>query len=78
MPSIFVFPPKIFTFPYSYRGGLSADVGFLLANPEGEPFMLLGTPSKLHFVGIAEAAALTEEEPDAEEEGEENVDFGMM
>lgn len=69
---------KIFSFPYSYRGGLAADVGFLLTNAEGEVFLLLGTPTKLHFVGLEQASALTEEEPAAEEEGEDSVDFGMM
>ncbi len=67
----------IFTFQYSFRGGLEADVGFLLANPEGQVFMAVGQPTKIHFVGLEQAAALTEEE-ETEAEEEDEMDFGML
>lgn len=68
----------IFTFPYSFRGGLEADVGFLLADPNGNAFLAVGQPTNIHFVGLEQAAALTEEEAGGEEEAEEGVDFSMM
>lgn len=65
----------IFTFPYSFRGGLEADVGFLLAAADGQLFLAVGQPTNIHFVGLEQAAVLTEEEP---EEGDDEVDFSMM
>ncbi|MCW8132042.1 MAG: hypothetical protein KIS92_16970 [Planctomycetota bacterium] len=68
----------IYTFPYSYRGGLEADAGFLLASQDGQPFLAVGQPTTIHFVGLEQAAALTEEESSGEDDGDESVDFGMM
>jgi hypothetical protein len=66
----------IFTFPYSFRGGLEADVAFLLGGKEGNLFLAVGHPTRIRFVGLEQAAALTEEGPEDEEE--EALDFGMM
>jgi hypothetical protein len=66
----------IFTFRYSFRGGVDADAGFLLASFEGIPFLLTGEPAKLEFVGFEESAAPSEQ---AEEPAEDDsMDFGMM
>ena len=67
----------IYTFPYSFRGGLEADVAFLLAGKDGNVFLAVGNPTKIRFVGLEQAAALTEETV-GEEEEEESLDFGMM
>jgi hypothetical protein len=64
----------IFRFPYSFRGGLEADFGFLLMASDGTAFLAIGTPTQMPFVGLEEAAALTEDE--GEDEGE--IDFSMM
>lgn len=69
----------IYTFPFSFRGGLDPDVGFLVANPDGVPFLLLGKPTRLEFVSLAEIAdpeADETVEPDSDD-GDE-VDFAMM
>jgi hypothetical protein len=66
----------IYTFPYSFRGGLEADVGFLLAAPDGSLFLAVGQPTKIHFVGLEQQATVDESEIAVE--GEEEVDFGMM
>lgn len=66
----------IFQFPYSFRGGLEPDAGFLLLAADGTVFFAVGTPTKLEMVGLEQAAAVTEEE--AEGEDEEGLDFGMM
>lgn len=68
----------IFTFPYSFRGGLEADVGFLLTNPEGELFLVVGQPTSIHFVGMEQASPLTEEVAEDAAEEEDGLDFGMM
>jgi len=66
----------IFKFPYSYRGGLEADAGFLLAGADGNVFLAVGSPTKIEFVGLQQAA------PPAGEEGEEEeadlLDFDMI
>ncbi len=67
----------IFTFPYSFRGGIEADTAFLLLNLEGVPFMLTGEPAKLEFVSFEELAA----EPAAGQDeavDDDGMDFGMM
>lgn len=70
---------KIYKFPYSFRGGLVADVGFLLANPEGEPFLAVGQPTRIHFLGLDVLPVYEDEEPaEGAETGEDELDFGMM
>jgi len=69
----------IYTFPFSFRGGLEPDVGFLVANSEGVPFLLVGKPTRLEFVSLAE---LTDPETDLDEpadaDDEDDVDFAMI
>jgi len=66
----------IFQFPYSFRGGLEPDAGFLLMAADGTPFLAIGTPTKLEFVGFKETAGVADSE-ESEEEAD-SVDFGMM
>jgi hypothetical protein len=67
----------IYTFPYSFRGGLVADVGFLLAGADGTPFLCVGQETSIHFIGLDQMGAPVEDEgPDADED--EDLDFGMM
>ena len=65
----------IFRFSYSYRGGLEADTGFLIANDQGEIFMLVGDEYRVPFVGLQQVAAAV---PDAVAEDDELMDFGMI
>lgn len=62
----------IYTFPYSYRGGLEADAGFLLQGEDGNVFFAVGNPTKLQFIGLQQTGPLMEEEDEAAE------DFDMM
>lgn len=66
----------ILRFPMSFRGGLSADVGFLLMAEDKTLFLAVGQPTKMEFVGFDQPAGVEEEAP--EEEEEESLDFGMM
>jgi len=66
----------IFQFPYSFRGGLEPDAGFLLLAADGTPFIAIGSPTKLEFVGLAQTAGVAEEESGDDEE--ESLDFSMM
>ena len=70
---------KIYRFPYSYRGGLEPDVGFLLANHEGKVFCAIGKPSKIEFLGLQQTAPAVEDEDQAGDEDEADaMDFSMM
>ena len=66
----------IYTFPYSYRGGLEPDVGFLLMAGDGNVFLAVGSTTKLEFVGFEQAG--TAEEDSQTEEADEEIDFSMM
>jgi hypothetical protein len=68
----------IYRFPYSFRGGLEPDQGFLLANAEGKIFCAIGKPVKVEFIGLAQAAAAVEDEDAESEEEADAMDFSMM
>jgi len=69
----------IYRFPYSYRGGLEPDQGFLLANVEGKVFCAIGKPAKVEFLGLAQAApAVEDEESESADEEADAMDFSMM
>ena len=63
----------IFCFPYSFRGGLECDAGFLLLAADGTPFIAIGCPTQLQFVGLEEIATVSDDESEDEE-----IDFSMM
>ena len=67
----------IFSFPYSYRGGLEADAAFLLINSDDEVMMVVGTKTKAEFVGIQAQSAVVEEET-TDDSTEDIMDFGMI
>ncbi len=69
----------IYTFPFSYRGGLEADVAFLLIGADGNLFMLVGKPTALEFVGLQQAAAaVADDAADTTDETEDLLDFSMV
>jgi hypothetical protein len=69
---------RIFTFPFSYRGGLEADTAFLLADESGNVFMALGRPTAIQFVGLDQATGLAPEEEASEDDTDDGMDFSMM
>ena len=66
----------IFAFPYSYRGGLEADAGFLLMGDDGNIFLAVGNPTRVEFIGLQQTAPLTDEDDEAEEM--DLMDFDMI
>ena len=66
----------IFSFPYSYRGGLESDAGFLLMGEDGNLFLAVGDPTDVEFIGLQQMAALVAEEDDADET--DLMDFDMI
>jgi hypothetical protein len=63
----------IYSFPFSYRGGLEADTGFLLTGMDGGIFLCVGNKTQIEFIGFRQMEVV---EPD--EYTEEELDFGMM
>lgn len=68
----------IYSFPFSYRGGLDPDVGFLLANPDGAPFLLLGKPTQFQFVSLAQIVEAEEDSVPEADDDSDDMDFSMM
>ena len=68
----------IFKFPYSFRGGLEADAGFLMHNEAGVIFFLVGDPSSVEYVGLQQAAPTASEATGDETSTDDLMDFGMI
>jgi hypothetical protein len=66
----------IFSFPYSYRGGLEADAGFLLMGQDGHLFLAVGDPTNVEFIGLQQMAAMVAEEDEVDET--DLMDFDMI
>ena len=65
----------IFTFPFSYRGGDSADAAFLIGNADGI-FLAVGTRCSVELCHLNSPATVAEEEE--EEEEADFLDFSVM
>jgi hypothetical protein len=65
----------IFSFPYSYRGGLEADAGFLLLGEDGALFLVVGSPTDVQFIGLQQTAAIVEEDEAADETDLMDIDM---
>jgi hypothetical protein len=66
----------IYRFPFSFRGGLAPDVGFVLAGTDGALFLAIGQPTELHYAGLENESAAVDDEADPGEV--EELDFGML
>lgn len=69
---------KMFTFPFSYRGGLTADTAFLLQGQDGSIWMLAGKKTNIQLVSFEQQAARADEADTEEDDESEEIDFGMM
>ena len=69
---------KIYTFPFSYRGGLTADTAFLLRGQDELIWMLVGKKTRVQLVSFEQQAALGDEAGGEEDAESEDIDFGMM
>ena len=68
----------IYTYPFSYRGGLEADIAFMLIGSDGNLFMLVGKPTVLEYVGLQQTAATVPDEATVTDEPEDLLDFSMV
>ena len=67
----------IYAFPFSYRGGLSQDDGFLLKS-DGTLFLFTGEKVEFEFIGVAEEGVLDDQNEDTSAEEDDELDFSMM
>jgi hypothetical protein len=67
----------IYRFPFSYRGGISANVGLLLAGGDGNLFLCVGVPTAIEYVGLKATAAVVVDACDETVE-EDAMDFSMV
>ncbi len=70
---------RIFQFPFSYRGGLDPDEGFLFRDSAGTIWLAIGKQAAIRLIGLAEVGAAVEQ-PEAEFEDDELdlMDFGLI
>ena len=66
---------SIYKFEFSYRKGIIVDTAFLLANEEGDPFMILTTPSDIQFLSFKDTTPIEIEEEDG---GDDDFGFGDL
>ena len=67
----------IYRFPFSYRGGVQASPAFLLLGADGNPFLCVGTPTAIDFVGPAAPPPLADDTAEADAE-EDALDFSLV
>lgn len=67
---------SIFSFDYSFRGGLQADAAFLLANDAGELMMAVGSRSSVNMIGLA--ATLVGNDQQENTSADTSFDFDMI
>ena len=66
---------NIYTFPFSYRGGLEYDNAYLLGRDKST-FMIVGKSADLQFVRLNQAAPL--ETVEESQMSEDDLDFGLL
>ena len=67
----------IYAFPFSYRGGLSQDDGFLVKSGPAL-FLFTGGRTEFEMVGVAEEGVLDDNVEENASEEEEELDFSLM
>ena len=66
---------QIYTFPFSYRGGVEYDDAFILGN-DGDAYMIIGKKANIRFVKLNQAGVLESEEE--EEISADELDFNLL
>jgi len=71
---------KIYSFPFSYRGGVYYDPAFMLTDNEENLWMLIGHKSDIEYLSFEQAAICSARAADEAEDEDENdaFDFDML
>lgn len=67
---------RIYSFPFSYRGGLTADTAFVLRGEDENVWMLIGQTTRIELLSYEQAKGVAEETED--EEDDEDLDFNLF
>ena len=68
---------QIYTFPFSWRGGLEHDQAYVLGSG-GEAFMVVGKPADFEYVKLNQATALDTTATEEEEISADDIDFDLL
>ena len=68
----------IFKTEFSYRGGVDPDPAFIMQDNNDTVWMLIAENSQLEFVGLEQAGVVAATQEHDEEEGDDDLDFGML
>ncbi|MEE9492480.1 MAG: hypothetical protein V3W04_03790 [Gammaproteobacteria bacterium] len=71
---------KIFTTHFSYRGGVDPDPAFIMQGEDETIWFLIGEKNRVEYstLELAGVIAETQENDDGEDEGSDELDFGML
>ena len=67
----------VFRFPFSYRGGLQADAGFLLMSEDNVVFLLVGDKTAIEMIGLPQTSAVVDEASESLD-ADDLMDFDMI
>jgi hypothetical protein len=68
---------RMYTFPFSWRGGLDYDQAFVLGS-NGDAFMVVGKPAEFEFVRLNQAAPLDMTGEEEIEISADDIDFDLL
>lgn len=68
----------IYTFPFSYRGGLDPDVGFLLQGEDDTIWLALGKPTEIRMASLTDSSETVPDDEGSSDDGDFDMDFGMI
>ena len=68
----------IFRTEFSYRGGVDPDPAFIMQDDNETVWMLIAESSQLEYVGLEQAGVVAATQELDEDEGDDDLDFGML
>ena len=66
----------IYTFPFSYRGGLEHDAAYIVGGDKDEAFMIVGTDGELDYVKLNQSGVLSSNEE--QEISADEISFDLL
>ncbi|HKX84691.1 MAG TPA: hypothetical protein VJL58_10765 [Pyrinomonadaceae bacterium] len=67
---------KMYTFPFSYRGGLEHDAAYIVGGDKDEAFMIIGKDGDLDYVKLNQAGVLSSNEE--QEISADDISFDLL
>lgn len=67
---------EIFRFSFSYRGGIEPEPAFLMANADGDIFLLIGRATQFEYLALQQTAVVTDD--DETDDDVDAMDFDMI